>query len=261
MITVTIDEWDELCVVSGISAGGSPYQLLPTSVIDDVTAVMTSEIRRMPLFDDQSETASTMTSTTFDLRSVINVALTVAAATSHEEEFFSIPPWFSDHIARWRGAHRCIAIGHFNDREESPISDDRQSASSRLIPIGDDVEVRIVPSESGAGGSFSEVVVPDTSEKDRERTGSDNSDCSVGDQGGIGNVFVLEGCWIYLQAWLDHSTSSAAARISPHSGKPLSLASEFYEIVNSREKPRRCVCYLFHFLSSTCSYDHRSSTV
>jgi len=102
------------------------------------------------------------------------------------------------------------------------------------IPPGDNVEARIVECYQGCG-IFNTVIVrlPDGEDTDEK------SDCSCAMNDGIGNVFVLEGCWIYLQAWLD---VSLPPRLSSCSGEPLSLAGEFYEIVNSRKEGRKCMC-------------------
>lgn len=235
-------EWDELCVLSGICPGGGPHDLLHVSDVEQVSNSMASEIQSLPSTDDHyAPTASRLT--TSDLKLIVNDALTIAVTDD------SIPAWFSGNIHSWHGSRNCVAIGHFDIDGTCPreytttAADDFYFEDGHRIPLGDDVEVRTVLSD--AHGSFGCVVLPQSGGEKRE---SKKSECSVRRSEGLGNVFVLEGCWIYLQAWLNHSLSSP--RLSFRTGKPLSLASEFYEIVNSREELRRSAGYLLSYLTA-----------
>lgn len=52
------------------------------------------------------------------------------------------------------------------------------------------------------------------------------------------NFFVLEGCYRYLEAWLDWESLPPWSMEFPHNAEPMSIASEFYEIVDTQELPR-----------------------
>jgi len=62
------------------------------------------------------------------------------------------------------------------------------------------------------------------------------SECTPYD--GNPNFFVLEGCYRYLEAWLDWDSLPPRSVAFPNDAEPMSIASELYEIVNSREEPR-----------------------
>jgi len=236
-----MDEWEELCILSGIGPGGGPSCLLNESKVDETASAMVYEIQNLTLPGDATRSHGL---TEHDLQHIVEEALTIAS--TDEDDFWnipgSVPTWFPNHIIGWSGLQSCIAIGHFVGRNGECPKDwgtdnncGEWTPGSARIPLGDNVEVRIVEWYQG-GGKFCTVIVR---LPDGEEDADEGSDCSCAMNNGIGNVFVLEGCWIYLQAWLD---VSLPPRLSSCSGEPLSLAGEFYEIVNSRKEGRNCMC-------------------
>jgi len=63
------------------------------------------------------------------------------------------------------------------------------------------------------------------------------SDCTA--WRGNPNFFVLEGCYKYLEAWLDWDSLPPRGMAFPGDAEPMSIPSEFYEIVNSQKQRRR----------------------
>jgi len=245
--------WEELCVLSGIGPEGGPRYLLDKSKVDETASAMACEIQNLTLADD-----ATPSLTEHDLWHIVEEALTIATTGDDDDDYYrpGVPTWFSDHIISWPGRQRCIAIGHFVGWDgECPQewgtynNFGEWTPGPARIPLGDNVEVRIVDSYRNCG-KFSTVVVrlPDGEEDTDEK-----SDCNCATNNGIGNVFVLEGCWIYLQAWLDVSLPLS---LSSCSGEPLSLAGEFYEIVNSRKERRKCMSQSIACILSTPQHTH-----
>jgi hypothetical protein len=209
-------QWDELCVLSGIGPEGGPPGLFNKSQLQDVASTMATDILN----------ATNLSIFEADLKSIIQKALPLVT--------------LRDPICLWPGSQTCIGIGHFDRHGECPkgwvtaVEEERNVENARILS-GDDIEVRTVHSSSWENGGFHvmERLLPSGKLKKQQQM----SDCNCRMHDSVSNFFILAGCWIYLQAWLDVSLQP---RLSSYSGKPLSLAGEFYEIINSRRDKRRC---------------------
>jgi hypothetical protein len=212
-------EWDELCVLSGIGPEGGPYRLFEKSQLHEVVSAIATDIHKLASIDTASPSISKS-----DLEYIIQKAL---------------PHPFQDHIRQWPGSQTCIAIGHFDRHGDFPKgwvtekqTEERTVENARILS-GDDVQVRSVNSWENGAFHVTVVRLPNGELEQQQQ----RSDCNCRMHDSMSNFFVLEGCWMYLQAWLDVSSQPI---LSSHSGKPLSLAGEFYEIINSRQEKRRC---------------------
>jgi hypothetical protein len=116
-------EWDELCVLSGIRPGGGPERLLMKSDIGEVAFEMVYEIESEAQL---AQTPPTMTAS--DLNSIINEALTLATSgpgDDHDDVSEpKIPAWFENHISDWPGSQTSVAIGYFNEDGEALTAND-----------------------------------------------------------------------------------------------------------------------------------------
>ncbi|KAF5349236.1 hypothetical protein D9756_009414 [Leucocoprinus leucothites] len=133
-----------------------------------------------------------------------------------------------------------IAIGYFDDDGAVPhLIIDGDPIARKRIPDGQFVTTRIV--ESAECGEFEKVVVKKegedgtvikVSEKRMSRT------CAYW-QGGIGNFFLSEACYRFLEAWI------VREYLPPMwDGRVLSFAGELWEVVSSRETGRNGQGYL-----------------
>jgi len=248
--------WEELCVLSGIGPGGGPRYLFNQSKVEETASAMVCEIQNLTPPDDATPSHGL---TEHDLQHIVEEAL-IIANTGVDGCWNGIPTWFSNHIINWSGRERCIAIGHFvGGNGECPKEWGTDNScgewmpGTARIPLGDNVEVRIVDGYQTCG-TFNNVIIR---LPDGEEDADEESDCSCATNNGIGNVFVFEGCWIYLQAWLD---VSLPPRLNSCSDEPLSLAGEFYEIVNSRKERRKCMSRSIACILSTPQHTHSCVT-
>jgi hypothetical protein len=142
----------------------------------------------------------------------------------------------SEHIESCGSAFkRCIAFGYFDDdnHEGCPYEDDSDRIVKRRIPDGKFVTTRIV--DLGTGGNFGREAIRtkdadgalvEQLERRRTRTSSLQQD-------GIGNFFLSECCFQFIQAWIPIED------LPPMwDGRELSFAGELWEVLNSREKGR-----------------------
>jgi hypothetical protein len=228
--------WDELCVVSGIRPGGGPKALIYHGDLEEVASAIAEEV------DASDETHLTLS----QLRSIITEALTTTLPISegglsqHEDDVW----WIPDGLLEWHGFDTSVAIGHFDEEGECPI--DTSGEKRKLeqndtdgfwpIPNGVCVEVRRV--REGDSGSFEVVVVEDGDAEGGEREEERFSQCTAAAYGNSPNFFVLEGCYRYLEAWLDPSISPQVPSKTVH-GQSLPLAGEFYELIHSQKRDRR----------------------
>ncbi|KDR67047.1 hypothetical protein GALMADRAFT_147471 [Galerina marginata CBS 339.88] len=148
---------------------------------------------------------------------------------------FILPEW------KWVGFTNCVAIGHFSHDGDTPHQIvGTESGRMRKIPDGTNVETRIVRDPSC--GEFYVIVqrskkgqyeFEEVEEAGLSRTSSSNymySELRCTD--GFGNFFLSEGCFYYLQAWLDVS-----GFVEQRAGS-LSFGGELFEVVNSRMRGR-----------------------
>jgi hypothetical protein len=135
-------------------------------------------------------------------------------------------------LGSWPHFDRAIAIGFFDYLGlcRPRYCDDEGNVH---IPGGREVEVRRVHTNN-EGGWFDYIVTE--SSNGSERWEKATSYCSPLQENP--NFFVLEGCYKYLNAWLDWDGLTPRNVAFPNDVEPMSLASEFYEIVNSRAEIR-----------------------
>ena len=195
---------DVLCLLSGIRPEGGPHDLLCPSDLNRVVAEMTDEIKTISK------------STPSDLDTILRESLAFAAR--EDDDYFNEEnTWKPPGLTQWPLFDTCIAIGYFN--KFGGLS-------------GRDVELRRVYS-CRANGWFNYVIgTGDTRYERKERFGSN---CAAYDNP---DFFVLEGCYRYLEAWLDWDSLPPRSVAFPDDAEPMSIPSEFYEIVNTREQPR-----------------------
>ena len=220
--------WNELCLLSGLRPGGGPsHLLLPDHDIDSVVEVMADEIREI------SETIP------LDLLSILRESLTLAADDDSGNDNWDNkkPPGLTE----WSYFDISIAIGYFDGEWGccKAYYHNLNTGAARA-PGGRNVELRRVYSDVESA-CFNHVVT----EASTVGCGMD-SDCTT--FWGNPNFFVLEGCYKYLEAWLDRDDLPPRNVAFPDDDEPMSIASEFYEIVNSREQSR-CKCqFAFSFI-------------
>jgi hypothetical protein len=213
---------NELCLLSGLRPGGGPSHLLLPGHhdIDSGVQIMADEIKEI------SET----TPLQVDLLSILRESLTLATDDDSGDHtwYNEKPPGLTD----WSYFDISIAIGHF-DGELGCCKAYYHNAKkgSARVPSGRNVELRRVYSDIESA-CFDHVVTEASAEEM-------DSDCTT--FRGNPNFFVLEGCYRYLEAWLDRDGLPPRSIAFPSDAEPMSIASELYEIVNTREQPR-CKC-------------------
>jgi hypothetical protein len=228
--------WDELCVVSGIRPGGHPWALFSPSDLEELSSTIANEVH-------------VLTETHLDLSQLTSI-VTEALTTFLPREAGGLSQydgdvwWVPEGLFDWEGFDTSVAIGYFNEMGECPIDtsgemrkvDQNEAGEFWPIPNGVGVEVRRV--RQGDSGSFDVVVIEDNNGKGGEWEEKRWSQCAahVGIEGP--NFFVLEGCYRYLEMWLDPSVPLSVPSQAAH-GQSLPLAGEFYEIIHSRMHARR----------------------
>jgi hypothetical protein len=210
--------YDELCLLSGIRPGGGPRNLLSQNDLDRIVTEMTEEIKTISK------------SVPSDLDSILRESLALAAhqdVNHYNEENTWKPPG----LTQWPSFDICIAIGYFDESGCCEALYHGEDGNPRA-PGGHDVELRRVYTDQGSVW-FDYVITGDTGYEKKERI---RSNCTVDSNNP--NFFVLEGCYRYLEAWLDWDSLPPRCVAFPDDAEAMSIPSEFYEIVNSREDPR-----------------------
>jgi hypothetical protein len=140
--------------------------------------------------------------------------------------------WIPEGFGKWEGFNTCVAIGQFDesgypgmiDRPGDPRDEDW------IIPYGCEIEVRRV--REGHWQSFDTLVGDDSGVEGEEVECYYETHC-VG-----ANIWAHEGCYKYLEAWLNQPPSWPAV-YSKTSSLGFSLPGELYEIATSRKQPGR----------------------
>ena len=211
---------NELCLLSGLRPGGGPSHLLEDYNMDRVVQEIAGEIKAI------SET------TPLDLLSILRESLALAASYNLYDSIWENekPPGLTE----WSYFDISIAIGYFDGELGCCKAYNHNfKTGAAHAPGGRNVELRRVCSD--VEGAWFEHVVAEASVVGCEM----RSDCRT--FWGNPNFFVLEGCYRYLEAWLDRDGLPPRSVAFPDDAEPMSIASELYEIVNSREQPR-CKC-------------------
>ncbi|KIP06710.1 hypothetical protein PHLGIDRAFT_448857 [Phlebiopsis gigantea 11061_1 CR5-6] len=205
---ISMGSWDELCLLCGVYVG--PCDIVSRYALDDVAKAIATDIRP----NDPK------------LFEIIKEALLVSLPPAQRTIGYS-PEWLPAGMGNnGYSSGAWVAVGHFDANGEAPLSHGR-------ILDGRDVQVRRV--QNGDGGEFTELLVAD---KHGEETAETTySVCSVKREEGRPNFFLCERCYAYLDNWLDRESLPTSSRASG-SDCELSLASELYEIVNSRKFQR-----------------------
>jgi hypothetical protein len=214
--------WDEVCIVCGISpssdpSGSGPCWLLTqwqkehvVEITDeivsinnddwDVTLAIVSETLALPIYEDHD--------TIHRLREII--------------------PGLCD----WPGFKRCMAIGQFDGDGDANLADDEYG--SLRVPDGRQVEVRLVEGYDCAG--FNKMLMVVDGDSTVEPGEFVYSRCGVFESNP--NIFVSEGCYHYLHAWIDWAALPPRNQAFPLDPTSLHFGAELYEIVNSKEDLR-----------------------
>ncbi|KAF5348074.1 hypothetical protein D9758_010041 [Tetrapyrgos nigripes] len=126
------------------------------------------------------------------------------------------------------------------DHPKSPIILDAGALSSSELRhgVGDVVKIRRCTNYVG-NGVYNGVVVSASGNDAAERTGNTYRILDISDRPidcSNGNTLVHLCCWSYLQAWLVLSDYLVPAKFPKN--KDMSLEGQFYEIVNTRRKPK-----------------------
>ena len=220
--------WDEVCIVCGICPSSDlgkagPRWLLDNYYGEEEYLNITAEVVAINN-DDFEETLA-----------IVSEALSLPIYEDDEtiHRLRKVMPGLCD----WSGFKRCVAIGQF-DGEGTTLVDD--GSGYCRIPDGRQVEVRLV--DGFRAGTFRWVIKEKQDGVTEEL--EEYSECSAymsifGERGhGQPNFFVTEGCYHYLQAWIDWAALSPRKRAFPSDPTPLSFGAELYEIVNSEEDLR-----------------------
>jgi hypothetical protein len=134
-------------------------------------------------------------------------------------------------LGDWPGFKRCMAIGQFSldyDGKATCRIDD--VSGSVKIPDGRQVEVRLV--DRYDGGSFRRVLKGNS---DPEMFYYSHCSAYMTSDDPQPNLFVSEGCYHYLHAWIDWAALPPRKQAFPLDPAPLPFGAELYEIVNSKE--------------------------
>lgn len=227
--------WHELCVVSGIYPGSRPGMLIAPfpGELKKVTETIAGEV------EASGETNLGLSQLTFLVAEALKTTLPLenGGLTKNDHDVW----WIPYDLFKWHGFDTSIAIGHFDENGEYKIdySGEKRKIGPKNgneiwpIPNGVGVEVRRVRKSNEYGG-FDVVVVEDDNVNGWEREQTQRTDCCARFSP---NFFVLEGCYRYLEEWLDPSVSPAVPTKTAH-GLSLPLAGELYEIIHSRKRDR-----------------------
>jgi hypothetical protein len=204
---------DELCLITGIRPGGGPRDLLYSHGIERVVKDMVHEIKL--LVSDPKPS---------DLLTILEESLAVAIDEKDQS-------WKPPGLGNWTYFNTCIAIGYFDQHGHCETLYYGHAFEPRALG-GRDVECRRVYTDKDSVW-FDYVVTGDPYYNHKVESWSD---CTTMD--GNPNFFVLEGAYRYLEAWLDWESLPPRKIAFPDDAEPMSIASEFYEIVNTRKQPR-----------------------
>jgi len=151
---------------------------------------------------------------------------------SDSEHISTNVDWIPAGLGQWEGFNTCVAIGSFSERGYPGMIDRIGDPwdEETIIPYGCDIEERRV--REGHSNSF-DILVQDNSGGECDELEVYGETHCVG-----GNIWAHEGCYKYLEAWLDRLSSWPMVR-SCTSSLGFSLPGELYEIAISRTRSRR----------------------
>jgi hypothetical protein len=217
---------DELCVICGISPSGGPLWLLLKNDLEQVSHDIASEITSTKDGKEHDE-----------MLDIVREALSSSFADD-ERQINYIPKWRPPGLTDWFAFQRCVAIGHFDGEVGGATLLHDESTGSVKVPSGKKAEARLVNYFSGGQwfdyklNGLAEDQYGDIIEMEEELASR------VTAYGHHPNFFTSEGCYHYLQAWLDLERMPPRTLAFPMESDPLTFNGEFYEIVNSRHGGR-----------------------
>ncbi|KAF5348111.1 hypothetical protein D9756_010768 [Leucocoprinus leucothites] len=206
--------FDEVCLLCGVTP------VPPTGFTNncDITAeeLVSELLERFPSIVDECQIEG--------INSKDDLEKYLAELMAEYEDYFELGDAFQ----------RCIAIGYFSGNDgEVPCEEVPKDPIVMLrIPDGKFVTTRVV--DDPECGDFSEVVI--------QRQGEDGVIVEEKEERltrtrwngpGIGNFFLSESCYLFLQAWI------GLEGLPPMwDGRKLSFVGELWEVINSRETGR-----------------------
>ncbi|KAF8155696.1 hypothetical protein B0H34DRAFT_860014 [Crassisporium funariophilum] len=209
-------QFDELCLICGISA------IPPDSIWTDESFGIKDLCKKLRKYDP--EILNDLKIDEDGLQDILHRAFN--SDPSDHPAFDDTSVW------SWPHFRDGIAIGQPLHEEDDDISG--------KIPDGVDVQTAIVRgAEYGRFGTFvlkgpvQDGAEPTEVVEQRVTYTASNNYSSDSREHGFGNFWVSEGCFHYLQAWIDFEGLPR-----PSHSRPLSFAGELYEVVNSREDGR-----------------------
>jgi hypothetical protein len=216
---------DELCIICGINPSAGPLWILSLSDLDQVAHDIASEIKEGRNAEDYSK-----------IQGIVRDAL-ASSCSADAFRLDYVAKWKPDGMADWFAFRRCVAIGHFDgDLGGAKVLKDAQTGSV-TVPSGRGVEVRRV--FYYMSDRFDHKLLDLEEDEYGELWDMEEEAMSrITVYEGNPNFFTSEGCYHYLQAWLDLNTMPPRARAFPTDDTPLTFGGEFYEVVNSRRAVR-----------------------
>lgn len=202
-----MDGADDICIICGTCPMAiGPHWLLPWLGLKDECAAIAAEVVSIN-GDNFDETLG-----------IVSGALPPPNYKDDETiaHLREVMPGLCD----WPGFERCVAIGQFDSMGEATVLHGELNS----IPDGRLVEVRLV--EDYNRGTFKKML-----NAVQEDAAVEFVDSQCGDP----NIFVSEGCYHYLHAWIDWEALPPRKNAFPSDPAPLPFGAELYEIVNSAE--------------------------
>jgi hypothetical protein len=225
-----VDMWDEVCIVCGLCPSTEMGNPGPSWLLPQLKSWQERYF---------TEIAAEIVSINFDAefnetRAIVSEALSLPICGNQENTILHLRQVMPG-LGEWSGFKRCMAIGQFSDDLDGAAICRVDESGSLKAPDGRQVEVRLV--DGYDVGSFWKVLKENQYSVTEE---SVFSYCSAYMNRGRcqPNLFVSEGCYHYLHAWIDWTALPPRKHAFPSDPAPLPFGAELYEIVNSKEDLR-----------------------
>ena len=203
--------WDEVCVLCGITPVCGPTHIVLNHKRNEVAEDIATEMGLNRLSNMQSG-------------KIASLMMELLSATEPDQYRYSGYPGCRE-MAYLGHQGDVLAAGYFGT---SGGYNPCPHTGRTFHPTGDSVELRRV--RDGDSCMFGEVVEYVQGERVVTRR---STYCGSINAYWLFNTFVHVNCYAYLQNWLNCPLSPRIGRL----GKPLELAGELYELVNSRRDP------------------------
>jgi hypothetical protein len=224
--------WDEVCIVCGICPSSHAYTSGPCRLLTNW------QVWQQEQFPKITAEIVAINNTNFDeTLAIVSEALSFPCYEDDENtirRLRKVMPGLGD----WSGFKRCMGIGQFNDGDGRAICQTDDESGLFKVPDGRQVEMRLVNGYDA--GSFWQVIKEnkDDATEEQEEIGYSHCSAYMTDGEGQPNIFVMEGCYHYLHAWLDWAALPPRKQAFPSDPAPLPFGAELYEIVNSEQDLR-----------------------